>query len=100
AAARSSGGGAASTAAGNVAPSGNGSNSTGVQLPGWPTGSQRASCGTVLAVTHHLSLKPASHTCTVTATLKHTYVPYYVSPTTTGVVNAGDLVINKPAVSG
>ena len=52
------------------------------------------------AVTHQLSLKPASHTCTVTATLKHTYAPYYVSPTTTSVVNAGNLVINKPAVSG
>src|SRR5438270_10053597 len=41
-----------------VAHSGNVFNSTGYQLPGWPTGSQRASCGTVLAVTHHLSLKP------------------------------------------
>jgi len=99
-AASSSGGGAASNVSGNVAHSGNVFNSTGYQLPGWPTGSQRASCGTVLAVTHQLSLKPASHTCTVTATLKHTYAPYYVSPTTTGVVNAGNLVINKPAVSG
>ncbi len=71
----SSGGSAASNISGNVAHSGQVFNATGYQLPGWPTGSQRASCGTVLAVTHHLSLKPASHTCTVTATLKHTYAP-------------------------
>src|SRR5207302_2608147 len=53
-AASSTGGSAASNVSGNVAHSGNVFNSTGYQLPGWPTGSQRASCGTVLAVTHQL----------------------------------------------
>ena len=51
-------------------------------------------------VFHHLSLRATSHTCTIAGNLLHTYAPYYVSPTTTGVVNAGNLVINKPAVAG
>jgi len=98
--ATSSGGSATTNISGNVAHSGNVFNVSAYQLYGWPTGGTRGTCGTAGAATHHLSLKPAAHTCTVTATLKHTYTPFYVAPTTTAVVNGGNLVIGKPAVSG
>ena len=97
--ATSSGSGATNNVSGNVSRSyvaGQGADF----LQG-PTGKITENCSaSVTGAFHQLSLKSAAHTCTITGNLLHTYTPYYVSPTTTGVVNAGNLTINKPAVAG
>ncbi|HMC68209.1 MAG TPA: hypothetical protein VKJ07_03565, partial [Mycobacteriales bacterium] len=75
----SSGGSASTNISGGVQYSNNLSTGQETSLPAGPAGGARETCSAATAVLHHLALKPAAHTCTITATLKHAYAPQYVS---------------------
>jgi hypothetical protein len=83
--------------------SGNLTQSTGnmTGLVAGPTGavmSSAGSCGAAVAVMHHLALKPMARTCTISATLLHTYTPQYRS-TSSATLNATgtDFAIAAPS---
>jgi len=97
-AASSSGNASSSNVSGNVTAS------TGVManLLAGPTGAiPTFSCGLAVGVMHHLALKPVARTCTVSATLLHTYAPQYRS-TSSATLNATgtDFVITAPSGLG